>query len=123
MNDSDFFSVDRLIEFGMSMAVAQQMIQSMNQTMQNMHIPGAMNAVSPPSSDYYAVVNGDRIGPLTNAEMLKLVENKSINRHTYMWKPGMANWEIAEQLPEVLKLVALLPPPIPKSNHDTNHES
>ena len=55
--------------------------------------------------------------------MLKLVENKSINRHTYMWKPGMGNWEIAEQLPEVLKLVALLPPPIPKSNHDTNHES
>ena len=107
----------------MSMAVAQQMIQSMNQTMQNMHVPGAMNAMSPPSSDYYAVVNGDRIGPLTNGEMLKLVEKKSINRHTYMWKPGMANWEIAEQLPEVLKLVALLPPPIPKSNHDTNHES
>ncbi len=123
MNDNDFFSVDRLIEFGMSMAVAQQMIQSMNQTMQNMHVPGAMNAMSPPSSDYYAVVNGDRIGPLTNAEMLKLVENKSINRHTYMWKPGMGNWEIAEQLPDVLKLVALLPPPIPKSNHDTNHES
>ena len=123
MNDSDFFSVDRLIEFGMSMAVAQQMIQSMNQTMHNMHVPGAMNAMSPPSSDYYAVVNGDRIGPLTNAEMLKLVENKSINRHTYMWKPGMANWEIAEQLPEVLKLVALLPPPIPKPNKETNHES
>ena len=27
------------------------------------------------------------------------------------------------QLQEVLKLVALLPPPIPKSNKETNHES
>ena len=30
MNDQNFFSIDRLVEFGMSVAIAQQMVQSMN---------------------------------------------------------------------------------------------
>ena len=113
MDDNNFYSIDRLIEFGMSMAVAQQMIQSMNQTMTNMHVPGAMNKMET-EPIYYAVVEGDRIGPLNSSEILKLIESKTIDKQTYMWKPGLTNWLLVEQLPEILKLVALTPPPLPK---------
>lgn len=36
----NFFSIDKLIEFGMSAAVANQMVKSMNQTMNQMQVPG-----------------------------------------------------------------------------------
>ena len=113
MEGNNFYSIDRLIEFGMSMAVAQQMILSMNQTMTNMHVPGAMNKMET-EPIYYAVVEGDRIGPLNSSEILKLIESKTIDKQTYMWKPGLTNWLLVEQLPEILKLVALTPPPLPK---------
>lgn len=31
MDDSNFFSIDRLVEFGMSAAIAQKMVANMNQ--------------------------------------------------------------------------------------------
>ena len=40
MDDSHFFSIDRLIEFGMGMAIAQQMVGSMNNAFQNINTPG-----------------------------------------------------------------------------------
>ena len=33
MDNNSFFSVDRLVEFGLGMAMAQQMVGMMNQTM------------------------------------------------------------------------------------------
>ena len=56
MDDNSFYSIDRLVEFGMGMAVAQQMTQSMNQTMKNMYVPGAMNPMQTPAeTTFYAV--------------------------------------------------------------------
>jgi hypothetical protein len=44
MNEDSFFSMDRLVEFGMGMVIAQQMVKTMNQSITNMHIPGAMES-------------------------------------------------------------------------------
>ena len=112
MSENNFYSIDRLIEFGMSMALAQQMIHTMNQAMQSMHIPGAMNTIQPPPQAlYYAVLNGKQVGPLSEAELCKLILDRQITLETYIWKPGMSNWQTAEKMPDVLKLVALSPPP------------
>ena len=46
MDNNSFFSIDKLVEFGMGMAIAQQMVQTMNKSMVDMHIPGAMNPMS-----------------------------------------------------------------------------
>lgn len=32
-------------------------------------------------------------------------------KDSYVWKPGMPQWQIAKNTPEVLRLVALAPPP------------
>lgn len=122
MDNNNFFSIDRLIEFGMSMAVAQQMVQTMNQTMQSMYIPGTMNSMTPaqPSQAapmpqplpqvFYVVIDGNSVGPLSEIEVLKLISSKQITKDTYIWKPGMSEWQTVEQAPEVLKLVLLAPP-------------
>jgi hypothetical protein len=116
MNNDSFFSIDRLIEFGMGMSVAQQMVKTMNETMQNMYVPGAMNLMQPSQQQfYYAMINEKQAGPFSEQELSRLIAEKKVVKESYIWKPGMPSWEIAERLPEVLKLVALTPPEFKQS--------
>ena len=115
MNDNSFFSIDRLVEFGLSLAVAQQMVSTMNNAIGHMVIPGAMNPTSSSSPQmYYAMIGNRQIGPLSEQETTTLIAEKKISRETYMWKPGLTDWTIAESIPDILKLVALTPPPFSK---------
>jgi hypothetical protein len=117
MNDESFFSMNRLVEFGMSMAVAQQMVSTMNSAMENMKVNGVPQSGNAPIAPlYYAVFDGNPAGPFSEKEFSRLITEKKIVKDTYIWKPGMANWQFAEKLPEVLKLVALTPPPFSPSN-------
>ena len=111
MNDNSFFSIDRLIEFGMGMTVAQQMVQSMNHSMSNMHVPGAMNLTEKVNSIFfYVIIDGSEAGPFSEKELTLLIANKKVVKETYVWMPSLSDWKMAEQIPEVLKLVALAPP-------------
>ena len=111
MDDESFFSMNRLVEFGMSMAIAQQMVNTMNSAMANMHVPGSMNPIQTSPQFYFAMIEGSQMGPFSEQELSRLITDKKIVKETYIWKPGMPKWEIAEKLPEILKLVALVPPP------------
>ena len=96
----------------MSIAVAQQMVKTMNNAMTNIHVPGAMNPMpSAPQQFYYAMIEGKQAGPFSEQELSRLITEKKVVKETYIWKPGLLKWEIAEKLPEILKLVALAPPP------------
>lgn len=123
MDNNNFFSTDRLVEFGLGMAMAQQMVNIMNQTMQNMYIPGTMNPMQALNSSqlpppdvhtlpqiYYAIIKGIQIGPLSETETIKLISSKQIIKDTYVWTPGLRDWQTVENTPEVLKLVLLVPP-------------
>lgn len=115
MNEESFFSIDRLVEFGMGLAVAQQMVQTMNQSMKNMYIPGAMNTMQPIiQQSYYVIIDNQQSGPYSEQEIRNLIAQKKISIETYMWRPGLSAWEKVEKLPEILKLVALTPPPFVK---------
>ena len=113
MNNDNFFSIDRLVEFGLGVGVAQQMVRSMNHAVANTVILGAMNPMPwPQTADHlFVLLDGKPAGPFTEAEMMKLITQGSVHRNTYVWRPGLAKWEFAENIPEVLKLVALTPPP------------
>ena len=114
---TDFYSMDKLVEFGMSMAIANQMASSMNQTLNQMQVPGAGKAM-PTASDniYFAVIDGSQSGPYSLTELSRLIAEKKIVKETYIWKPGMAQWELAGNIAEVLRLVAITPPPVPTTN-------
>ena len=112
MDDSSFFSMDRLVEFGMGMTVAQQMVKTMNESMTNMHVPGAMNAMAKTQQQFfYAMIEGKQAGPFSEKELARLIAEKKVVKETYVWMPSLPSWKMAEQVPEVLKLVALAPPP------------
>ena len=111
----DFFSIDKLVDFGMGLSVANQMVQSMNSYIQQMQIPGAQNnnIKTDIQQIYYAVIDNKQMGPYTITEMSRLISEKKILKETYIWKPGMQNWDLAQNIPEILNMVALTPPPIP----------
>ena len=113
MNDNSFYSIDRLVEFGMGMAMAQQMVRVMNETMQTMYVPGSPNNLPIPQVfTIYVGIDGKPIGPLNESEFTKMVSEKKVTCSTLVWMPGMTGWKPIEQVPAILKLVALTPPPL-----------
>lgn len=112
MNEDSFFSINRLVEFGLGITVAQQMVNTMNIAMNNMQVPGSMNPMQPAAQQFYfAIIEGNQVGPFSESELARLISEKKIFKETYIWKPGLSKWEIAEKMPEILKLVVLAPPP------------
>jgi len=112
MDKDNFYSIDKLIEFGMSMAVAQQMVQTMNFALNNMYVPGSMHQENRSTLNfYYAIIDGKQAGPFSEQELCRLIQDKKIVSETYMWKPGLSKWDLAKNIPDVLKLVILTPPP------------
>jgi hypothetical protein len=114
MNEDNFHSIDRLVEFGLGVAVARQMVNSMNHALSNGQAPGLMNQVKPASSpSYFVVLDGKPAGPFSEQELAKLIMDAKVVKTTFVWRPGFAKWQLAEELPDVLRLVALCPPPLP----------
>lgn len=115
MNNDSFFSIDRLVEFGMGMAMAQQMVEMMNRTMKQMYVPGSiqsMPATQPVT--FYVAVGGRQIGPVSESEFTKMVTDRLVTKDTLAWMPGMLVWKPIEQIPAILKVIAVTPPPIPQ---------
>ena len=59
----------------------------------------------------YAMIEGKQAGPFSEQELARLIAEKKVLKETYIWMPSLPSWKMAEQVPEVLKLVALAPPP------------
>ena len=112
MDNSNFFSLDRLIEFGLSMAVANQMIGMMNQSMQNMFVAGSQMQYNIMPQNIYVAPDGNKVGPLTASSFNDLISQGKINKDTLAWIPGMTAWQPISSIPELLKIIALTPPPL-----------
>ncbi len=111
MSEDSFFSIDRLVEFGMGMAMAQQMVRTMNYAINNMQVPGVDRKMqNVPQSIYYVIIEGQQTGPFSESEMGRLVADKKVTSSSYVWKPGMPTWQTADKVPDVLRIVALAPP-------------
>lgn len=94
-------------------AMGQQMAGMMSQMGQT--VQGGMNTPPPiPNVQYFTAVNGQQAGPFTIQQLQMLVGNGQLTKQTYVWKQGMANWDFAENVPEVAALfVTNTPPPPP----------
>jgi hypothetical protein len=111
-NDNGFNSIERLMEFGMSMAIAQQMMQTMNHAMQNMSTPQFKNTniPLPQPIHFYALVNDIPQGPFTEKELISHILAKRVSEETMIWHGGIPGWMLAKQIPDVAKLFSLIPP-------------
>jgi hypothetical protein len=106
MNDNSFNSIEKLMEFGMSMAIAQQMMQTMNHALNNMQTPQFSNLSMPLAAQimYYALVNDIPQGPFTESEINNFIITKSIDEDTLIWNKELPGWMAAKQVPVINKL-------------------
>ena len=86
------------------MAVAQQLVKTMNSTITNMNVPGSMNPMQVPPQFYYAMIEGNQAGPFSEQELSRLITEKKIFKETYIWKPGLPQWEIAGKIAGNIKV-------------------
>ena len=63
-----------------------------------------------PNVQYFVAVNGQQSGPFNMQQLQQSVLNGQLTIQTYVWKQGMANWELAGNVQELISLFA---PPIP----------
>lgn len=54
---------------------------------------------------YMLVIDGQQAGPFEKEQLQELVQKDVLTGQTYVWKQGMANWEFAENVPEVKALL------------------
>lgn len=106
---------------GMMNTMGQQINQSMAQggVPQPPQPPQAPGAVPPPppgsspNVQYSVASNGQTFGPFNWAQLQQLVQQGQLTQQSYVWKQGMAGWEIAGNIAELSPLFGSMPPPPP----------
>ena len=85
------------------------MMNNMGQQMQN-----AMNTPPPmPNVQYMVSSNGQQTGPFAMQQMQQMAQAGQLTKDTYVWKQGMAQWELAGNVQELSSLFAPSCPPPP----------
>ncbi|MDL2320271.1 GYF domain-containing protein [Alistipes sp. OttesenSCG-928-B03] len=101
---NNFDSLDKLMELGLSMVVAQQMMGTMNNALNNMQVGQAVPTVK---MHYYAVIDSAQAGPFPEEELVQLVAAGKLTGETLVWKAGLPAWVRAQEVSEVNKLLVL----------------
>ena len=93
-------------------AMGNQMAGMMNSMGQNMN--QQQNTPPPPPQIQYSVsVNGQTAGPFNWQQLQQMVQNGQLTKNTHVWKQGMAAWEFAVNVQELVNLFGTVPPPPP----------
>lgn len=100
-------------------AIGNQMASMMNTMGQGMNqqMNQAMTAPPPPPViQYMVLVNGQQSGPFNIEQLAQLKTAGHLSETTYVWKQGMPQWEMVQNVAELaglLQPVANTPPPPP----------
>ncbi|MDR1883120.1 MAG: SPFH domain-containing protein [Prevotella sp.] len=111
-NDGGFNPAGMMTGMAMGGAMGGQMANMMNQMGQNMQQQQNMPP-PPPQIQYNVSVNGQTTGPFNWQQLQQMAQNGQLTRNTYVWKQGMANWELAGAVQELNSLFGAVPPPPP----------
>jgi hypothetical protein len=90
------------------------MVNAMNQALQNTHVPGLQTPMVPGAAlAFHVALDGKPAGPFNDAELSSLITAGRVTKDSLAWRPGMVRWEKVENVPAILRLVAMCPPPLP----------
>ena len=59
---------------------------------------------------------GAPVGPFTGAQLAQAIAVGRVGRDTLVWSPGMSEWMVASQVPNLRGAFASQPPPVPPSS-------
>lgn len=76
-------------------------------------MPGMGMKQTIPQVSYMIGVNGQQAGPFDWNQLQQLVQQGQLTQQTYVWKQGMANWEFAGNVQELLPLFMNAAPQMP----------
>lgn len=94
-------------------AMGGQMAGMMNQMGQNLS-QQQNTPPPPPVMQFHVLINGQSTGPFDQQVLTSMITKGELTLQTYFWKPGMANWELAENIAELKSLILnSIPPPPP----------
>lgn len=105
-------------------AIGKQMAGMMNNMGQAINnpfqtSPSSMTPPPIPEVCFYLSVNGQQQGPFNMPTLQQMAQVGQLTPQTYVWKQGMANWEMAGHVPELLGIFTLVsestPPPPPNT--------
>lgn len=92
------------------------MMNGMNQP-QSGAMPPQAGMVPPPipTVSFHIAINGQTTGPYDIGTLSQMVVAGTFTKQSLVWKQGMANWMVAETVPELQALFGTVPPapPIP----------
>lgn len=104
--DNNF--LEKIMELGIGISVAQQMPNFLSQCMPNTQQAAQTKPPQVPMETlYYLVVDNAQAGPFKESDMLLMIKNGLIKNDTLVWKTGMPKWMPASQIPDVNKLFML----------------
>lgn len=104
---NDFSSIEKLVEFGLGLGVANQMINTMNTAMAKMNTAGVDCPVNHQEVRYFAVIDQAQAGPFAEAELVQLIKTGKVNSDTLVWRQGLSAWTMAGNFPETNRLILL----------------
>ena len=90
------------LDFGVGLAMSQQLVGQMQQPS-----PQTAPPPPPPQTQWYIYHNGQQLGPLA----LNQLTQQGLTAQTQVWKAGMAGWQSAAEIPELVSVLTSAPPP------------
>jgi hypothetical protein len=64
-------------------------------------------------SGWWYIVNGQRIGPVSDDDLYHLLAGNTLTPSTFVWKAGMEEWRAAAEVDALDKMFDLVPPQVP----------
>jgi membrane protease subunit (stomatin/prohibitin family) len=99
------------VGIGIGATLGAQLAQALQPTAVNVPAPSSPPVIAPPplpgSTQWYAGIDGQQIGPLSPGEV---ATRAGVTADTLVWKAGMAAWTRLGDVPE---LKGTTPPPLP----------
>lgn len=105
-----------MASMAMGGAVGSGMAGAVGGMMQGMNEQKETPPPPPAATQYSISINGQQSGPFGLVQLQQMVQNGQVTRETHVWKQGMANWELAGSVQELLTLFSAVPPPPPPAN-------
>lgn len=94
------------LDFGVGLAMSQQLVGQMQQ-----HSPQTAPPPPPTQTQWYIFQNGQQLGPFAVNQLMQ----QGLTAQTHVWKPGMASWQPAVDVPELASILPSAPPPPPQT--------
>ena len=91
-------------------------IQPPSASMPGVQMTSGTASVPPPmpqASQYFVAVNGQQTGPYAIQQLQQMAVGGQLTAQTYVWKQGMAQWEMAASVSELAMLFGMPPTPPP----------